>query len=92
MCLRFVDLSSFKDPHIKECFIGFIHLDRTNASTISKKILECITESSLSLDSSLIRGQAYMEQQLCPLRKRVYRLKLKRFLHLLYTHIVMHTA
>ena len=43
VCLRFVDLSSFKDPHIKECFIGFIHLDRTNASTISKKILECIS-------------------------------------------------
>ena len=59
VCLRFVDLSSFKDPHIKECFIGFIHLDRTNASTISKKILECITELPLSLDSSLIRGQAY---------------------------------
>ncbi|KAL5516510.1 hypothetical protein EMCRGX_G001862 [Ephydatia muelleri] len=55
VCLRFVDLSSFKDPHIKECFIGFIHLDRTNASTISKKILECISESPLSLDSSLIR-------------------------------------
>ena len=59
MRLRFVDLSSFKDPHIKECFIGFIHLDRTNASTISKTILECISESLLSLDSSLIRGQAY---------------------------------
>ena len=61
MGLRFVDLSSFEDPHIKECFICFIHLDRTFALIISKKILECISESPLSLDSSLIRGQAYDE-------------------------------
>ena len=51
VCLKFVDLSSFEDPHIKECFIGFIHLDRTNALIISKKILECISELPLSLDS-----------------------------------------
>ena len=38
---------------------AFIYLDRTNALIISKKFLECISESPLSLDSSLIRGQAY---------------------------------
>ena len=58
MCLRFVDLSSFKDPHIKKYFICFIHLDRTNASTIS-------SESPLSLDSSLIRGSYVLRESGC---------------------------
>ena len=90
-CLRFVDLSSFKDPHIKECFIGFIHLDRTNASTISKKILECISESPLSLDSSLIRGQAYDGAAVMSSEKVGVQAKIKEISPLaVYTHCYAH--
>ena len=38
VCIRFVDLSSPLDPHIKECLIAFMNLDSANASTISTKI------------------------------------------------------
>ena len=91
VCLRFVDLSSFKDPHIKECFIGFIHLDRTNASTISEKILECISESPLSLDSSLIRGQAYDGAVVMSFEKEGVQAKIKEISPLaVYTHCYAH--
>ena len=59
VCLRFVDLSSPQDPHIKECLLSFIHLDRANADSISKNILEAISDPSVSLDPSQIRGQSY---------------------------------
>ena len=56
LCLRFVDQSSPNEPHVKECLINFMHLERTNAPMISTKILESL---SISLDPSNIRGQAY---------------------------------
>ena len=59
LCLRFVDQSSPNDPHIKECLINFMHLERTNATMISREILESLSEPSTSLDPSNIRGQAY---------------------------------
>ena len=59
MCLRYVDLSSLEDPHIKECLVSFIHLERANAPSISRKILEAISDPSVSLDPCKIRGQAY---------------------------------
>ena len=34
LCLRFVDQSSLNDPHIEECLIIFMHLERTNATMI----------------------------------------------------------
>ena len=58
LCLRFVDQSSPNDPHIKECLINFMHLER-NATMISRKILESLSDPSISLDPSNIRGQAY---------------------------------
>ena len=42
LCLRSVDQSSPNDPHVKECLINFIHLERTNAIMISRKILESL--------------------------------------------------
>ena len=59
VCLRFVDLTSLKDPHIKECLITFLNLERANASAISSKILESLSHPSVSLDPARIRGQAY---------------------------------
>ena len=91
MCLRFVDLSSLKDPHIKECFIGFIHLDRTNATTISNKILECISEAPVSLDPSLIRGQAYDGAAVMSSDKAGVQAKVKEISPLaVYTHCYAH--
>ena len=54
--LRFVDLSSSAVPHNAEYFISFIYLERANASTISRKILEAITAPSVCLDPHNIRG------------------------------------
>ena len=47
------------DPHVKECVINFMHLEQTNATMISTKILESLSDPSISLDSSNICGQAY---------------------------------
>ena len=57
LCLRFVDQSSPND--VKECLTNFMHLERTNATMISRKILESLSDPSISLDPSNIRGQAY---------------------------------
>jgi hypothetical protein len=59
LCLRYVDLSSPREPHIRECLIAFLYLERANALGISKKILEALSHPSVSLDPSRIRGQAY---------------------------------
>ena len=58
LCLRFVDQSSPNDPHVKECLINFMHLERTNATMISRKILESLSDPSISLDPNNIRSQA----------------------------------
>ena len=57
--LRFVDLSSPLNPHIKECLIAFMNLERANASTIWKKILEFLSDKDICLDPANIRGQAF---------------------------------
>ena len=59
MCLRFVDLSSPRNPHIKECLIAFMNLQRANASTITKKVLESLSDNDICLDPANIRGQAF---------------------------------
>ena len=59
ICLRFVDLTSPNEPLIKECLINFLNLERANASAITQKILESLTQPSVSLDLTKIRGQAY---------------------------------
>ena len=58
LCLRFVDQSSPNEPHAKECLINFMHLERTNATMISRKILESLSDPSISLDPNNIRSQA----------------------------------
>ena len=57
LCLRFVDQSSPND--VKECLTNFMHLERTNATMISRKILKSLSDPSISLDPCNIRGQAY---------------------------------
>ena len=57
LCLRFVDQSSPND--VKECLTNFMHLERTNATMISRKILESLSDPSVSLNPSNIWGQAY---------------------------------
>ena len=59
VCVRFVNLSTPNHPHIKECLVDFIHLERATAAVIASKILESLTNVSLSLNPSNIRGQAY---------------------------------
>lgn len=59
LCLRYVDLSSSQEPHIRECLISFVYIERANALGISRKILEALSHPSISLDPSRIRGQAY---------------------------------
>ena len=44
VCLRFMDLSCFKDPHIKECYIGFIHLHRTNAQQYHRRFWSALVK------------------------------------------------
>ena len=81
MCLRYVDLSSFQDPHIKECLTSFIHLERANALSISRNILEAISAPSVSLDSSNIRGQAYDGASVMSSEMQVYRLRSRKSVH-----------
>ena len=59
VCIQFVDLISPKNPQIKDCLINLINVERGNASTISKKTLEPISHSSVSLNAYNIHGQAY---------------------------------
>ena len=59
VCLRFVDLTFPKKPHIKECLIDLLNLERATACAITQKILESLTHPSVSLDITKIRGQAY---------------------------------
>ena len=76
LCLRFVDQSSPNDPHIKECLINFMHLER-NATMISRKILESLSDPSISLDPSNIRGQAYDGASVMSSGKEGVRAKIK---------------
>ena len=59
VCLRFVDIQASGGPQIREFLLDFVDLERATAVTISKKILECLSKSPVSLNSINIRGQAY---------------------------------
>ena len=52
-------MSSPLNPHIKECLIAFMNLERANASTISMRILESLSDKDVCLDPANIRGQAF---------------------------------
>ena len=56
--MRFVDLSAPEDPHIQECFVSFLCLQRATA-TNNFEYSGIASHESLSLDPSNIRGQAY---------------------------------
>ena len=90
-CLRFVDQSSPNDPHVKECLINFMHLERTNATMISRKILESLSDPSISLDPSNIRGQAYDGASVMRSGKEGVQAKIKEINPLaLFTHCYAH--
>ena len=92
VCLRFVDLTSLKDPHIKECLITSLNLERANASAISSKILESLSHPSVSLDPARIRGQAYDGAAVMSSARADVQAKIKEFLLWLYkpTHLFSH--
>ena len=91
LCLRFVDQSSPNDPHVKECLISFMHLQRTNSTMISRKILESLSDPSVSLDPSNIRGQAYDGASVMSSGKEGVQAKIKEFSPLaLFTHCYAH--
>ena len=92
LCLRFVDQSSPNDPHIKECLINFMHLERTNATMISRKILKSLSDPSISLDPSNIRGQAYDGASVMSSGKEGVRAKIKEISPLAFSYIAMLTA
>ena len=91
LCLRFVDQSSPNDPHVKECLINFMHLERINATMISRKILESLSNPSISLDPSNIRGQAYDGASVMSSGKEGVQAKIKEISPLaLFTHCYAH--
>ena len=94
LCLRFVDQSSPND--VKECLTNFMHLERTNATMISRKILKSLSDPSISLDPSNIRGQAYDGASVMSSGKEGVRAKIKEisplalFIHC-YAHCLNHS-
>ena len=91
LCLRFVDQSSSNDPHVKECLINFMLLERTNATMISRKIWESLSDPSISLDPSNIPGQAYDGASVMSSGKEGVQAKIKEISPLaLFTHCYAH--
>ena len=88
ICVRFVNLSTPNDPHIKECLVDFIHLER---AVIASKVLESLTNVSLSLNPSNIRGQAYDGAAVMSSEKAGVPAKIKEVSPLaFYTHCYCH--
>lgn len=91
-CVRFVDLTSPQDPHIKECLINLINVERANSSTIANKILESISHPSVSLNPRNIHGQAYNGASVMSSEKAGVQAKIKEISPLaLYTHCYAHS-
>ena len=91
LCLRFVDQSSPNDPHVKECLINFMLLERANTTMISRKILESLSDPSISLDPSNIRRQAYDGASVMSSGKEGVQAKIKEISPLaLFTHCYAH--
>ena len=57
MCFRFVDESKHHQPEIREEFVGFVKLQKADADTIYKEIMEFIRDCNL--DVANLRGQGY---------------------------------
>ena len=68
-----------------------MHLERTNATMISRKILESLSDPSISLDPSNIRGQAYDGASVMSSGKEGVQAKIKEISPLaLFTHFYAH--
>ena len=68
-----------------------MHLERTNATMISRKILESLSDPSISLDPSNIRGQAYDGASVMSSGKEGVQAKIKEISPLaLFTHCYAH--
>ena len=74
LCLRFVDQSLPNDPHIKECLINFRHLERLNATMISRRILESLSDP-MAYDgaSDMSSGNEGVHTLLCSLPEPLHR-------------------
>ena len=71
--------------------INFMHLERINANMISRKILESLSDPSISLDPSNIRGQAYDGASVMSSGKEGVQAKIKEISPLaLFTHCYAH--
>lgn len=51
ICLRFVDESHPHQPEVREEFIGFVQLEKTDADSISKSILEFLENCNLDISN-----------------------------------------
>ena len=68
-----------------------MHLERTNATMISRKILKSLSDPSISLDPSNIRGQAYDGASVMSSGKEGVQAKIKEISPLaLFTHCYAH--
>ena len=91
VCLRFVDLSSPTDPHIKECLLSFLYLQKATAVGISGKILEALADPHVSLDPSRICGQTYdgasvMSSEVAGVQAKIKEISPRA----MYTHCYLH--
>ena len=70
---------------------NFMHFERTNATVISRKILESLSDPSISLDPSNIHGQAYDGASVMLSGKEGVQAKIKEISPLaLFTHCYAH--
>ena len=87
---RNVYASKIKERSL-ECLINFMHLEWTNATMISRKILKSLSDPSISLDPSNIRGQAYDGASVMSSGKEGVQAKIKEISPLaLFTHFYAH--
>ena len=71
--------------------LSFIHLDRANAISISRNILEALSDPLVSLDPSQIRGQAYDGASMMSSEMAGVQAKIKEISpRALYTHCYSH--
>ena len=86
-----MDQSSPNEPRAKECLINFMHLERTNATMISRNILESLSDTSISLDPNNIRSQACDGASVMSSGKEGVQAKIKEISPLaLFTHCYAH--
>ena len=79
------------NPRIRECLLTFLHLQRTNAEGISKKILEALSQPCISLDPTRICGQAYDGASVMSSCKSGVQAKIREICpKALYTHCYSH--